>query len=1085
MNLKKRNAVLLTGVALAMLMSGAPCAWAAPSESASQATQQAKRVSGEVTDENGEPIIGASVQIKGKPQKGVTTDIDGRFMIDASPADILVVSYVGYQPLEVVVGDQTRLNIELTPNSMNLDEVVVVGYGVQKKKLVTGATVQVNAENIEKMSSVQVLGALQSQTPGVTIQAVGGQPGDGFKVAIRGAGTNGNTTPLYVIDGVSGGDINNLNPADIESIDVLKDAASCAIYGSAAANGVILITTKQGKSGKVSVTYDGNIGWQNIYKMPSLLNAKQYMEVQNWSRFNSGSALYDWSNYVDADLLEAYNNGSNKGTNWMELNRNKNAVVTNHSLNITSGSDRSKFSTGIGYQYQDGTFGNIVKSDFRRFTVRMNSETVIYRNDDGMDVVKVGENFYYQHRESQGLQQGNQYANSLSTLLRSNPLVPVYDAEGNYFDGNDMKASGKQGWLAYSPYTSNPIYLMRSTQAANNKSKNFNMNLTGWVEIQPIQGLIYRGLVNYSRNTWDWRSYTDVYYINDTADGKNTTDKATNQIGSNWGWSTTHTLNYDFAIGMNNINVLVGMEYGESRPNFGFDLQATANNSVFGNFKQAYMSFMKDNTQMATVSGKPCIDSKGVSYFGRVNYDFNETYMLTAIMRADGSSLFAPGHRWGYFPSVSAGWILTNEKFMEPVHDVMDFLKLRAGWGQNGSKNVSAFQYEAGYAFDPKTNYSFDDNKNGYTNGAALSRLSNTDLTWETSEQLNIGVDARFLNARLGLTADYYVKTTKDLLVSVPIPATTGFSEQMKNAGTVQNKGLEIALTWNDRIGDDFNYNIGWNLAYNKNKVTEVKSNRKYNEGGNDLLSQGTGIIARFEEGQPIGYFYGYKTAGVMQNDADVQRYLDANCGGKAENSLQGAGVKPGDLMFVDTNGDGVVNSDDKTYLGDPNPDVTMGINLGFSYKGFDFNVTGYAALGHQNARSWRKFADGQTENYTTEVYEYWNGEGTSNRYPFFQNMAAGPNWMQISDIYIENAGYFRLQNLTVGYDFNRIWKSSPFAQLRLYATAQNLFTITNYKGMDPENGRALDGNQPWVTGVDVGNYPTPRTYLVGVNVQF
>lgn len=474
-----------------------------------------------------------------------------------------------------------------------------------------------------------------------------------------------------------------------------------------------------------------------------------------------------------------------------------------------------------------------------------------------------------------------------------------------------------------------------------------------------------------------------------------------------------------------------------------------------------------------------------MSYFGRVNYNFDEKYMLSAIIRADGNSKFAPGQRWGYFPSVSAGWVISNEKFMAKTVSWLDFLKLRAGWGQNGNaQTINNFQWQGAFAFDTSSYYTFNGNPDQYVSGAAPSRLPNEDLTWETSEQLNIGLDARFLNGRLGFTADWYNKKTKDLLVAVPVDPTTGFSTQMKNAGTVENKGIELSFSWNDKIGKDFHYNVGWNMAYNHNEVTEVKSNQAYNNGGKDLLAQNTGYMARFEEGHPIGYFWGYKTEGVMQNEADVQAYLDKNCKGNAANSKQGTDIKPGDLKFVDVNGDGVINDDDKTELGNPHPDVTMGISLGASYKGFDLSVTGFGAFGQQVARSFRKFTDGEFENFTTEVYDYWHGEGTSNKYPLLAHMSAGPNWQTISDIYIEDASYFRLQNLTVGYDFTKIWKNSPFQQLRLYFAAQNLFTITGYKGMDPENGTAI-GSDSWVTGVDVGNYPQPRTYMVGVNVKF
>ena len=1080
MNLNLRKSVLLVGALASLGLSYTTEALATSPNFAVNSVQQSKKVTGNVSDAEG-PIIGASVVEKGNAGNGTVTDLDGNFSLNVKPGATIVITYIGYQKQEIVVGNQSNFNVTMKTDDKTLEEVVVVGYGVQKKKLVTGSTIEVKGDDIQKMNTTQVLGALQSQTPGVNIQAASGQPGDGFKISIRGAGTNGNTAPLYIIDGVAG-DINNLNPADIERIDVLKDAASCAIYGSAAANGVILVTTKQGKQGKIQVSYDANVGWANVYRMPKMLNAKQYMEVMDQVRFNSGESGYDWKSIMGEDLYNSYMDGSNEGTNWVEAIRNKNAVTTSHSLNVTGGSDRSTFSMGAGYQYQDGVFGNLVKSDYRRFTFRINSEHVIYRNDKGMDVVKIGENIYYQHKQNQGIQIGNQYSNELSNMLRANPTIPMYNADGSYTKAEDLK-----NWVDnYNSYSVNPVYKMLNQQSGHNKSINQNLHATGYLEIQPIKNLVYRGQLNYNQNTWTWRTFLPIFDANRTnADNFRTEDKATNQIGTSWGWSTTNTLSYKFDLQKkHNFDVLVGTEYSESRPDFGFSLNATSSNSVFGDMTHAYMTYMKNNNA-AAVSGTPCDDSRGMSYFGRINYNFDEKYMLSAIMRADGNSKFAPGKRWGYFPSVSAGWVISNEKFMAKTVSWLDFLKLRAGWGQNGNaQTISNFQWQGAFAFDTSSYYTFNGNPDQYVSGAAPSRLPNENLTWETSEQLNIGLDARFLSGRLGFTLDWYNKKTKDLLVAVPVDPTTGFSTQMKNAGTVENKGVELSLSWNDKIGKDFQYNVGWNMAYNHNEVTEVKSNQTYNNGGKDLLAENTGYMARFEEGHPIGYFWGYKTEGVMQNEADVQAYLDKNCKGNAANSKQGTGIKPGDLKFVDVTGDGVVNDDDKTELGDPHPDVTMGITLGASYKGFDLSVTGFGAFGQQVARSFRKFTDGEFENFTTEVYDYWHGEGTSNKYPLLAHMNAGPNWQTISDIYIEDASYFRLQNLTVGYDFTKIWKNSPFQQLRLYFAAQNLFTITGYKGMDPENGTAI-GSDSWVTGVDVGNYPQPRTYMVGVNVKF
>lgn len=1079
MNLNFRRTALLVGICSAVSLTYTPQLFAA-SVDAIDAVQQAKKITGTVTDAMG-PVIGANVLEKGTTN-GVITDIDGNFTLNVQPGATIVVSFIGYQPQEIVVGNQTSFKIQLKEDTELLDEVVVVGYGVQKKKLVTGATVEVKGEDIAKLNTTQALGALQSQSPGVNIQAVSGQPGDGFKINIRGAGTNGNTAPVYVIDGVAGGDINALNPADIERIDVLKDAASCAIYGSSGANGVILITTKQGKVGKVSVSYDGNIGWANIYKMPDMLNAKEYMAVMDQVAYNNGGQPYDWSKFVDADLLTAYQNGTNPGTDWVKEFRNKNAVVTNHALNVTGGSEFSKFSTGIGYQYQDGAFGGPVKTDYRRFTFRINSEHVIYRKGD-VDVIKFGENIYYQHKQNQGVQLGNQYSNDLSNALRAIPLIPVYNENGDFFMYDDLKNFGTSanGILDYTAYASNPMAHMVYNQAGNNKNKNFNLNTAAYLEVQPLKNLIYKGQVSYKQWSSSWRSYLPVYQINNQGDSRDK-DQTINNVSLGWNWSLTNTLSYRFDItDLHHFDVLAGTEYSKSRPTYGESVEATGYNSAFGDFTHAYLH----NTETATVNGYPSDYGSKMSYFGRLNYDFKETYMFSAIIRADGSSKFAKGNQWGYFPSFSAGWVISNEAFMKNTASWLGFLKVRAGWGQNGNDNIPNSNWRAGYEFGDYGLYTFGSDKNGGTTGAYPNRLANPDLTWETSEQTNIGIDARFLDNRLSFTMDWYSKQTKDLLVEVGTNAASGFATQYQNAGTVKNTGLELSMGWRDQIGKEFKYGVNVNMAYNKNEVTEVNNANHFIEGGNDLLAQSTGRFVRMEEGHPIGYFYGYKTDGVIQNQNDLQAYLDQNCKGNAANSKQGASIKPGDLKFVDVDGNGVINDDDKTDLGNPHPDVTMGLTLSAEYKGFDFSVTTYGAFGAQVARSWRKFSDGQYENYTTEVYDYWHGEGTSNRYPLLAPGNSGQNFQAISDIYIDDADYVRIQNLTIGYDFKRIWKNCPFQQLRVYAAAQNLFTFTGYKGMDPENGRALNDKEPWVTGVDVGNYPQPRTYMVGVNVKF
>ena len=1084
MDLITRKQALMAGACIAFLLGGTPVQVFASNASVPvEASAPTQKVVGTVVDQSGDPIIGANVLVKGT-QNGTITDFDGHFTIEVPKGATLVVSYIGYLQQEVkVTGD--NLKIQLAEDSKSLEEVVVVGYGVQKKKLVTGATVQVKGDEIANRNTVSPLSALQNQSPGVNIVQTSGKPGAGFNVNIRGAGTNGNTTPLYVIDGVAG-DINSLNPADIESVDVLKDAASCAIYGARAANGVILVTTKQGKSGKVSVSYDGSVGWQNMVKIPKQLNAKQYMEVMDLTRMNDGKEAHDWSKYIPADKLAAYQNGTDEGTNWLEMLRNKNAVTTNHALTLSGGSNYSKFGAGVGYQYQDGIIGGkLAPSDYSRFTIRLNSDHVLWRSGD-RDVLTLGENIYFQHTTNRGIQIGNMYANAIYTMLHTAPIIPAYNSDGSLFTGDDATSNG---WdlIGLNQYFGNPLNQILNSQNAMNKSRNLNFNATGYITISPIKGLTYKGLVYYKNSSSLWKGYDTKYFNNTNA--QKTNDVLSENMSMGWNWGTTHTLNYKFDLSEHHFDVLVGTEYSREGNGMGESLGIQVANNMFENsWENAYPANFEGrtgNTTLTEGNNSPWGDHSILSYFGRLNYDYKETYMFSAIFRADGSSNFADGHRWGYFPSFSAGWVLSNEEFMESTKNYLDFLKIRASWGQNGNENISPFMYTATYLFGAYGNYSFNSDKEaGTAGGYPGDHLPNEVITWEHSEQLDLGFDARFLDNRLNVNFDYYQKKTEKLLLDRPITPILGAPYQWQNTGTVKNSGIELALSWNDKIGSDFNYNVGWNIATNKNEVTEVNNSMGYVEGGNALLSQGTTIMARMQEGEPLGYFYGYKTAGVIQNDADLQNYLAANCGGDASHSLQGSNIKAGDLKFVDTNGDGFINDKDKTNIGNPHPTVTMGLNLGFDYKGFDFSVSGYGAFGMQVAHSYRRFGDSQYDNWSTNVYNYWNGEGTgSGRYPIL-TAGTNVNMIQVSDIYVDDADYFRIQSLTVGYDFKKIWKSCPFQKLRLYFQAQNLLTITGYDGMDPEQGSSI-ATESWVTGVDISNYPSPRTFLFGVNVKF
>lgn len=1034
--------------------------------------QSEVKVNGVVMSEaDGFPLIGVNVVQRGTTN-GVITDFDGNYEITVPVGAVIEFSYVGHltQTVTVVAGT-TSYDITMREDSQSLEEVVVVGYGVQKKKLVTGATVQVSGDNIQKMSTTSAFSALQGQTPGVNITQASGQPGEGFKVSIRGLGTVGNSSPLYVIDGITGGDINNLNPADIESIDVLKDAASAAIYGARAANGVILVTTKQGKAGKMTLSYDGYVGIQNVYKMPSLLNAKEYMAVMDESRFNEGGAAYDWQNLLPNNLYNSIMDGSWNGTNWMKEIENKNAITQNHALNLIGGSETSKFSMGFSYTGQEGVLGKPTESNWDRYTARINSDHVLLKGD-GFNIVTIGENLLYNYRERQGIAVGNIFWNDVHNMLVGNPLLPVYNSEGEYYEQRDKTADG---WL-FDGATANPVADMVYSRGQN-ISKNHDLRASAYIDIQPIKDLKFRSVFGYNMSSSSYRSYAQAHQLSTTSQRE--FDEVTQSASSGYEISWENTLAYSFEINNHSFDALVGqsiLKWG-----MGDELGLMAKKPIFSNdFDYAWITNTRptEMTDFQINSGGPWGSGALASFFGRVNYNYKETYMASLSIRSDGSSNFARGNRWGYFPAVSAGWVLTNEPFMEPVHNFMDFFKLRASWGQNGNSNIDNFQYLATVAFDKNNQYYFGDGKSTPTSGGYADILPNPDVTWETSEQLNIGFDARFLNARLGVAFDWYKKVQKDWLVVAPTLSSYGTGAPFINGGDNENKGVELALNWNDRVGD-FTYGVNLNFDYTKNEVTRIANSEKIIHGLENVLSQGTSEMYRAQVGYPIGYFYGYKTEGVYQNQAQIDERIASGKGVIA-------GAQPGDLIFSDLEQDGVIDDKDKTMIGNPNPDLTMGLSLNFGYKGFDLSLTARGVFGNQIAKSYRSFADSPYQNYTTEVFQRWHGEGTSNKMPRLTS-GSHTNYQYISDIWIENGDFVKLQNITLGYDFKKLFPNMPLGQARLYLSAQNLFTITGYSGMDPEVGYGgdSDGHGRWAKGIDLGFYPSPRTYLIGVNLKF
>ncbi|GAB6121511.1 SusC/RagA family TonB-linked outer membrane protein [Dysgonomonas termitidis] len=1033
----------------------------AQSKSTNSETQKGViSVSGKVVDETGEALIGVSVVIEGTTQ-GTITDVDGNYSINVKQGQSLKFSYVGYTAL-TVKADKERINVEMQSAGHALDEMIVIGYGVQKKKLITGATIQVNGDDILRRNTVNAIGALQGQTPGVNIIKSNGKPGEGFKITVRGLGTVGNSTPLYIVDGIIGADINTLNAADIESIDVLKDAASAAIYGARAANGVILVTTKQGKAGKTQISYDGYVGWQNIYKKPGMLNAKEYAMIMNEARMNDKLTPYDFSTLVpDWDRIER---GEWQGTDWFGEMLNKDALTQNHAINVTGGTDRSVFSFGVGYTSQESALvPKNVNSQYERYTLRINNEYTVFKGE-GHNILKVGENLHYNFVQKTGLGMatGGQTGNDIYWALTTSPFMPAYTESGDFH--------GPVGWA---PQAKNPLanlYYDRSQGV----SKRHGLRGNIYAVLEPVKNLTYRTSFGINMSASSNRSYQMANYISANQYRYKKDEKISQDMSVGTNWVFENMLTYDLALSeSHHFNVMAGMTAEKS--GLGENVGASNVNPIFDDMDHAYLG----NTPAVLVggtsySGSPWGKSSLVSYFGRINYDFQEKYMATVVMRADGSSNFARGHRWGYFPSISAGWILTNENFAESIRGWADYLKIRASWGQNGNQSITGFQYVAPISFD-LADYFFGPDKSVRALGAYPNRLANPDVKWETSEQLNFGVDARFLKSRLGLTLDLYNKTTKDWLVQAPVLASYGADAPYINGGDVRNKGVELALTWDDKISD-FRYGVNANVSYNKNEVLRIANSEGVIHGAKNVLSQGTDEMYRAQVGYPIGYFYGYKSDGIFQNEDEVRAYVNS----KGEMLLPEA--RPGDIRFVDYDNDGVITVDDRTMIGNPHPDVLFGFSLNLGYKGFDLSVVTSGMLGNQIAKSYREFAASPLHNYTKDILDRWHGEGTSNKIPKL-TASTDISHQYISSLYLENGDYWRINNIILGYDFKRLLKSIPCEQVRLYISLQNPYTFTKYSGMDPEIGYG-DG-KGWVSGIDVGNFPGTRTFFIGCNLKF
>ncbi len=1054
-------------------------------------SQQNRRITGKVTDSKGITLPGVSVVVKGTVT-GMITDANGVFSLANIPENAtLQFSFVGLKMLEVSVKGKNVINVVMEEETVGIEEIVAVGYGAQKKKSVTGATSQIKGDDLAKLNTTNALQAMKGQAAGVNITSTSGQPGGGFKVNIRGVGTIGNASPLYVVDGVIAGDISYLNNSDIASVDILKDAASCAIYGINGANGVVLITTKSGssvskKGGQVS--FDAYYGIQNVGRKTDFLNSLEYATMQNEAAINSGKAPL---------FTQTQINALGKGTNWLDQMISSDVPIQNYSVSANGGNDVSSYSLGLSYTQQGGIIGGTELSNYQRYNFRSNSERKMY---DG--ALKIGEHLTFSFNDQKGIADGGLYSgNPLRGAFGTSPLLEMYDAKGNYLSSINSTVYNNGPW---NNGEANPYALMQY----NNQNETKSQKLVGdvYAEIQPIKNLKIKSTfgINYSSSAN--HSYTPTY-DKLSIYSYNLYEKIGQGGSQGWTWNWDNTINYTFKIKDHAFDVLAGSAVRKYQGTFvgGFNTGST----LFGTFDRGYLS--TSNVTSVSMSSPPTITrlpgesdldyykrfaasaqlvTHGMSlygnanavyaqssFFGRVNYSYKDTYLVSAIFRADGSTKFAKGHQWGYFPSLSAGWVVSNESFLESSKNWLDFLKVRASWGSNGNDGISAFNYLSLISL-ANAQYNFGSTNTTLTQGAYPSTIGVESTKWETSRQTNIGIDARLLKNRLSINIDLYNKLTKDWLVAAPLLATAGVSKNPYiNGGDVTNKGVELQLSYNGKVGKDFAYTVSGSYAYNKNVVNNIPTSDGIIHGSTNSLFVNGPEFFRASTGNPIGYFWGYKTAGVFQNEVEVQAWTN---NGKV---LQPT-AHPGDLKYMDLNGDGKISADDKTNIGDPTPHHVFGFRLACNYRNLDLSVTTNGVAGNKIVQSYRD--PGQYGNWTSDILTRWHGEGTSNTMPrLTQN---GLNWAEFSDLYVHDGSYLRVSNVTLGYDFAKVMKWKNLSQFRLYVSGENLITFTKYSGMDPEVGASApdaSGAYYFGQGVDTGFYPRPKIYMMGVNIIF
>lgn len=990
-------------------------------------------VTGVVTSgEDGTPIPFASVVVKGTTI-GTSTDFDGNYSLELAEDAVLIFSMVGFSTQEFIVGTQKVINVIMVTDNMGLEEVVVIGYGVQKKSSVTGSISSVKAEDIQKMPIQRAEQALQGQVSGVQVTMDSGQPGAGLSVNIRGIGTTGNSQPLYIIDGNPVGDISYLASTDIGSMEVLKDASASAIYGARGANGVVIITTKQGTKGAAKLSYDGYYGIQNAWRQMDVLNAQDYAMIINESLLNAGrdNTSVDW--IQDSEIA-----GIGSGTDWQDEIFRKNAPIQSHTLSLNGGNDQILYSTALSYFSQDGIVSED-KSKYERINFRVKGDYTSYNKK-----LKVGTSIVYSHFTSAGVDPNNVYNSPLARAINIDPIATVKDADGNF------------SWpIRNMQEIVNPVAGMhylndeyRTDKVVGNLYAEYKV--IDHVKVRTSLGVDY---------AYQWHDvYTPVFALSTIT--KNDKTKVDKTMAS---WYTTNwetTINYNNTFGEHEIDVIVGTT---AMTNNFENLSGSGSELIIGGKEYAYIDNV-GNIESKSAGGT--FDSNSLlSLFGRANYSFKDRYMASVTVRRDGSSRFGPNDRYAIFPSISAGWIMSEEDFLKDKLGPITFIKVRASWGQNGNENIGNFRYLSSIA----NNHNYTFNNGTVVNGSSPSKIANPDLKWETSEQTDIGLDLR-IGSNFYMNLDYYDKRTKDLLIDAPIPGYVGNSAPTVNGGTVQNRGFEALLGYNGRY-NDFSYGATLNFSANKNEMLTINNDEGIIYGDVNIGPSGMKNLTIAKEGEPIGYFWGWETNGIYQNQAQI----DAN-------GTHQPSATPGDLIYVDQNGDGVMDDADRINLGDPHPDFTVGLNLNFAYENFDLSMFWYGVVGNQIVDATRRY-DLPNANFQTSVLDRWTGEGSTNSTPKVTWSDNNNNRGNFSDYMVEDADYLRLKNLQIGYTLPKsILDKLHIEKFRIYVSGDNLLTFTKYSGLEPEIGN--NGNV-FYTGIDQGIYPQARVFTIGANITF